>query len=90
MMNSSARLSPKSAHSTFRTRADGRVTHHAEWQPNPQNPSGFDLTQRVDTQYASPHSHFNKVTGEYVPTPHTQGSGIPGGVRPSTPNELAR
>jgi hypothetical protein len=73
------------AHSTWRTGADGSVTHHAEWAPNPQNPSGFDQVKRVDLQ-GDP--HFNKVTGQDVPTPHTQGKDIPGGVRPARPDEI--
>ncbi len=32
--------------------------------------------------------HFNKVTHEYVATPHAQGPDIPGGVRAALPNEV--
>lgn len=66
-------------HSTFRRDADGNVTHHAEWEPNSQNPNGFQEVQRVDTQYANPHSHGG------IPTPHTH---TPGGIRPALPGEL--
>ncbi len=56
------------AHSTFkRNPATGELTGHAEWKPNPRNPNGFDQVKRVDTK-GDP--HFNKVTGEDVPTPH--------------------
>jgi hypothetical protein len=72
-------------HSTWKTDADGNVTGHAEWKPNPQNPSGFDEAKRVDIE-GKP--HFNKVTGENVPTPHAHGKDIPGGVRPARPDEI--
>jgi len=75
-------------HSTFRRNEKGQVTTHTEWTPNPQNPKGWDPVKRVDTQYAKPHSHRNKVTGQDIPTPHTQGKNIPGGVRPATPDEI--
>jgi len=34
--------------------------------------------------------HINKVTGQPVPTLHTQGKDILGGVRPSTPDEIPK
>ncbi|HEY5958768.1 MAG TPA: RHS repeat-associated core domain-containing protein, partial [Polyangiaceae bacterium] len=71
-------------HSTFKRNADGKVTGHAEWTPNSRNPIRFDQAKRVDTQYASPH------TDRGVPTPHTHGKNIPGGVRPATPDELPK
>lgn len=73
-------------HSTYkRDPRTGETTGHAEWQPNPRNPSGFDEAKRVDVRGAP---HFNKVTGEDVATPHTHGKGIPGGVRSATPDEV--
>ena len=67
-------------HTTFKVDAQtGKVTGHAEWHPNPKNPTGFDQVKRVDTQYANPHSHGG------VPTPHTHSKGS---VRPSTLEEL--
>jgi RHS repeat-associated protein len=80
----------KGAHSTFKTNAEGKVTGHAEWQPNSKNPSGFDEAKRVDTQHAEPHTHHNKATGERVPTPHVHEKGTPGGVRPARPEELPK
>jgi hypothetical protein len=76
------------AHTTFKTDKNGKVTGHAEWTPNSQNPSGFDQVKRVDTQYAPPTPHTNSVTGEKIPTPHTHDKTVPGGVRPATPDEL--
>jgi hypothetical protein len=72
-------------HSTRRTDGNGNTTNHAEWQPNARNPSGFDEVKRVDLQGRS---HFNKVTGQNMPTPHTHGRDIPGGVRPAQPSEI--
>lgn len=66
------------------------MTGHAEWQPNPRNPSGFDQAKRVDTQHANHHTHLNKANGEQVPTPHAHDKTAPGGVRPATPDELPR
>jgi hypothetical protein len=75
------------AHSTFRTDVQGNITGHAEWRPNPRNPSGFDQAKRVDL---TGDPHYNKATGERVSTPHTHGKDIPGGVRPATPDEVPR
>jgi hypothetical protein len=77
-------------HSTFKRNQQGKVSGHAEWKPNSKNPSGFDQVKRTDTQYGNPHTHRNKVTGENVPTPHTHGKDIPGGVRTADPSELPR
>lgn len=76
------------AHSTFKTDNNGNVTGYAEWVPEPRSSTGFSQVKRVDTQYANPHSHFNKATGQYVPTPHVHEKTTPGGVRPATPEEL--
>ncbi len=75
------------AHSTFKTDSNQKLTNHAEWQPNPKNPSGFNEVKRVDV-VGGPHR--NKATGQTIPTPHTHGKDIPGGVRPSIPEELPR
>ena len=75
------------AHSTFRRDANGNVTHTATYQPNSRNPSGFDEVSRTDVTGAA---HYNKVTGEMVPTPHVQGKEIPGGVRPAKAEEIPR
>jgi hypothetical protein len=77
-------------HSTFRRDASGNISHHAEWSPNAKNPTGFDQTKRVDTQYSSPHTHRNKYTKEAVPTPHVHDKSVRGGVRRAGPDELPR
>lgn len=63
----------------------GEITRHETWTPNSQNPTGWDSVQSTDLRGTS---HINKQTGETVPTPHTQGKGIPGGVRPADPSEI--
>lgn len=73
-------------HTTWKTDPDtGEITRHETWTPNEQNPTGWDSTQSTDIEGKS---HFNKKTGESVPTPHTQGKGIEGGVRPAKPSEI--
>jgi len=34
--------------------------------------------------------HVNKQTGESTPTPHVQGKGVPGGVRPAETWEIPK
>jgi hypothetical protein len=76
----------KGQHFTFKTDPQtGKVTGYAEWKPNPQNPSGFDQVKRVDF---TGDPHFNKATGQDVPTPHAHEKGVPGGVRPARPDEV--
>ena len=73
-------------HSTFKTDpVTGKTTHYTTWEPNPQHPSGFSLTVKFDGIGGA---HFNKATQTYVLTPHVQGPGIPGGVRPALPWEI--
>ena len=65
----------------------GEITRHETWTPNPRNPRGWDKVQSTDLKGAP---HINKQTGEAIPTPHTQGKAIPGGVRPADPSEIPR
>jgi hypothetical protein len=79
-------LADGAPHTTFRTDpAAGEVTHYTSWEPNLQNPSGYDPVKRFDEVGGS---HYNKVTGERVPTPHIRGPGISGGIRPADPWEI--
>ena len=50
-------------HSTYKRGPDGQVTKTASYKQNPQNPSGFDETQRTDT---AGKSHYNKATKQDV------------------------
>lgn len=73
-------------HTTWKTDpVTGEITRHGTWTPNDQNPTGWDTTQSTDLEGKS---HFNKKTGERVPTPHTQGKGIDGGIRPAKSSEI--
>ena len=58
------------------------VTNHVEWESNPQNPSGFDQVKRVDVTGGS---HFDKATGQDIPTPHVHEGRT---VRPARPDEV--
>jgi len=78
------------SHTTFRRNQDGNVSHHVEWTPNSRNPSGFDEVKRVDTQYANPHTHRNKVTDKEIMTPHAHDPAAPGGIREARPDERPR
>ena len=70
------------AHSTFKTDPQGKVTKYAEWKENSQNPSRFDEVKRVDVKGGS---HFDKATGQDIPTPHVHEGGT---VRPALPEEV--
>lgn len=75
-------------HTTWKTDPrTGEITRHETWQPNVRNPSGWDKVQSTDIRGRP---HYNKQTGESIPTPHTQGKDIPGGVRPATPAEIPK
>ena len=64
-----------------------KLTRHETWKPNPQNPAGYDSVQSTDI-VGKP--HFNKQTEKPIPTPHTQGKNIPGGVRPAKQGEVPK
>lgn len=72
-------------HSTWKIDVDGDARGYVEWKPNPKNPWGFDEVKRVDLKGDS---HYNKVLGEDIPTPHVHERGSPGGVRHARPDEL--
>ncbi|MFZ0748639.1 MAG: RHS repeat-associated core domain-containing protein, partial [Pyrinomonadaceae bacterium] len=74
-------------HSTLKFGPNGNITGYTTFRLNPRNPTGFDVFKRFD---GTGRSHFNKVTGRDVPTPHIQGPRIPGGVRPARPGEGPR
>jgi hypothetical protein len=74
-------------HSTYKRGPDGQVTKTASYKQNPQNPSGFDETQRTDT---AGKSHYNKATKQDVPTPHVHDPTAPGGVWPAQPHEIPK
>jgi hypothetical protein len=67
--------------------ATGKVTKYETFQPqtNPRNPNPWESTKRFD---GSGKGHYNKGTGETVPTPHVHDPTAPGGVRPPEPWEI--
>ncbi|WP_394829802.1 polymorphic toxin type 24 domain-containing protein [Pendulispora albinea] len=73
------------AHSTFKRGPDGKVSNHAEYEPNPRNPSGFQEVKRVDVTGGA---HRNP-DGTVIDTPHVHEAGGRG-VRPATPEEIPR
>jgi RHS repeat-associated protein len=75
----------KGPHTTWKTDENGNITRHETWDPNARNPTGWDSRQSTDVQGGA---HRNSKTGEPVPTPHTQGKDIDGGVRPAHPDEI--
>jgi RHS repeat-associated protein len=70
-------------HSTFKRDEHGKITNTATYEPNSQNPSGFQELKRVDV---TGKSHTNP-DGAVVPTPHVSEAGVKG-VRPALPEEL--
>ncbi len=76
------------SHTTWKADPEtGEITRHETWKPNSRNPSGWDKVQSTDLKGAP---HINKKTGKAIPTPHTQGKNIPGGVRPANSGEIPK
>ncbi|HEX7297382.1 MAG TPA: RHS repeat-associated core domain-containing protein [Solirubrobacteraceae bacterium] len=76
------------AFTTFERDASGRVKKYTTYaRSDPRDPVPFRPVKRFDRD-GKP--HFNKVTGEYVPTPHVHDPTAPGGVRPPRPDEIPR
>jgi hypothetical protein len=73
----------------FKRGPDGAITGYETFEPqdNPHDPKPWRSEKRVDV---GGRPHYNKETGRLVPTPHVQGRGITGGVRPARPDELPR
>lgn len=70
-------------HSTRKVDENGKTTNYATYEVNPQNPSGFQETKRVDI---TGRAHRNP-DGTIVPTPHVKEAGMKG-VRPARQDEL--
>ena len=78
------------SHTTFRRDPNtGRVSHYQTWEPqtNPQDPKPWVPARRFDL---TGNSHYNKVTGQDIPTPHMHDPAAPGGVRPAEPEEIPK
>lgn len=76
-------------HTTFRRDpSTGQVNHYQTWTPSdPRNPNPWTPGKRFDRD-GDP--HFNKVTGQDVPTPHINDPSVPGKVRPALPGEMPK
>ena len=76
-------------HTVYKRGPDGRVTSYETFvrRDDPRDPKPWQSGKRVDL---IDKAHYNKVTGQVVPTPHAQGRDIVGGVRPTRPDELPR
>ncbi len=68
-------------HTTIKKDGDGNITGTETWNPNPKRPGGWDSKKRVDL-------NPNGAPHRGIPTPHTQGKKIPGGVRPARKWEI--
>ncbi|MDD4096360.1 MAG: polymorphic toxin type 24 domain-containing protein, partial [Oscillospiraceae bacterium] len=62
----------------------GEITNYRTYEPNPQNPSGFDEVSGYDGVGGY---HTNKVTGEQY-MPHVHDKTVPGGVRSPRADEI--
>ena len=73
-------------HSVFRRDPSGGNTHYETFRPqtNPRNPNSWESVKRFD---GSGKAHFDKGTGQSVPTPHIHNNRT-GGTRPPRSNEV--
>ncbi len=72
------------AHTTFRRDPlTQRVTHYETFRPqtNAFNPNPWESMKRYDGNLYHPHEHYNKVTQQYIATPHIHDSFILGEIR---------
>ncbi len=83
-------LNAQGPHTVFKTNPQGRVTRYETYSPNknPYYPKPWVKEKAVDTQFATPHEHFNKVNKRDIPTPHVHDPNTPGKIRPALPEEL--
>jgi Pretoxin HINT domain len=101
LVHNTCKLEPRSnavgEHTVFkRDNETGKIRGYEEFVPNtseypkyhnPQFPKSWKSVKRVDLEGAE---HYNKITKEYVPTPHVQANDIPGGVRRAEPWEIPK
>jgi hypothetical protein len=81
-------LEPRSdaagAHTVFRRGPDGRVRSYVTY---PREPSRWQVAKRFDGEGRA---HYDKTTGQAVPTPHVHDPAAAGGVRPARRREIPR
>ncbi len=78
------------AHSVWsRNGTTGSISGYQSFYPNtnPRYPNPFAPGVRCDV---SGKPDYNKITKQYVPTPHMHDSDAPGGVRPADPTEIPK
>jgi hypothetical protein len=77
------------AHTVFRRGLDGRVGSYVTYiaQTNPRAPSRWQMAKRFDGEGRA---HYNKSTGQAVPTPHVHEPTAAGGVRAARRREIPR
>ncbi|HEX6042383.1 RHS repeat-associated core domain-containing protein [Longimicrobium sp.] len=73
-------------HSVFRPNPSGGTGHYETFrpQPNPRNPNPWQSVKRFD---GTGKAHFDKTTGQSVPTPHVHNNRT-GSTRPPRGNEV--
>ena len=83
------RSDAEGAHTVFRRGPDGRVRSYVTYttQTNPRDPSRRRVAKRFDGEGRA---HYNKSTGQAVPTPHVHERKAGGGVRPARRHEIPR
>jgi len=62
----------------------GKITNYKVYNPNPENPCGYDEEIRYDAVGIS----YNKVTDEIIKAPHVHDLSTPGGVRKADDDEI--
>ena len=78
-------------HTTFKRGDDGNIHKYETYEKT--KTGHFNPKKRYDggKPDGSPGApHRNKKTGEAIPTPHVQGKGVDGGVRPARPDEIPK
>lgn len=70
-----------------RNQGTGEVSHYQTWeaQTNPRSPHPYQPGVRFDRQGPG---HFNRATGQQVPTPHIHDPTAPWGVRPAQSSDI--
>ena len=83
------RAEAEGAHTVFRRGSGGRVRAYATYVPqtNPRDPSRWQLAKRFDGEGRA---HYNKTTGQSVPTPHVHEPLVGSEVRPALPGEVPK
>jgi hypothetical protein len=73
----------------FRRGLDGRVRSYVTYiaQTDPRAPSRWQVAKRFDGEGRA---HYNRSTGQAVPTPHVHEPTAAGGVRAARRREIPR